>query len=132
MSGKILMKRRGTLRSNPDCSIEIERLKFIPGDSGSAGQRCAAAPLPGMAAHRSFTEHGLWLLVCGTGSSKRRGDRGDPHQRVQNEGVSSWRAHDSSASSSWFTVVGRLLWWPIHGWECSSGITVFTWCSTRS
>jgi hypothetical protein len=54
MSGKILMKQRGTLRSNPDCSIEIGRLKFLPGDSGSAGQMCVAAPLPGMVAHQNF------------------------------------------------------------------------------
>jgi hypothetical protein len=41
------------------------------------------------------------------------------------------RASDGGASSSRFTVDGRLLWWKVHDGECSNNVPVFPRCSIR-
>jgi hypothetical protein len=73
-------------------------------------------------------------MVTGLGHGElktKRRLRGSSPKGPQRRGV-----HVESSRQRCFiftvTAVGRLLWWPIHVWECSSGITVFTRCSTMS
>jgi hypothetical protein len=92
----ILLIRKGKSVSNMGRSTFNGRLKFLPGDNGSVGQRRMALPLPGTAVARASPSkvYGRWSRARGAKNeeemegilTKGFTTKGRPHGRLVVEG----------------------------------------------
>jgi hypothetical protein len=92
----ILLIRKGKSVSNMGRSTFNGRLKFLPGDNGSVGQRRMAPPLPGTAVARASPSkvYGRWSRARGAKNeeemegilTKGFTTKGRPHGRLVVEG----------------------------------------------